>query len=393
MLQMDRAECHAEMEAAQRASRQRTQDDRPLAEPSQKANVSLTGSSNYSNPARKDWPPKLTRKEGDLLLNNHGCLKCHKPYVFHTKNDNKCDFPKGSGYKPVTQTVVDIAHREHDTKKKHPVAAIASISSSMSDATPHPVATVMGFTSNPTGYVAANASNVLSDDKEDELHSDVCTCNALIESIEDPEATPPKADESQAPLTVPHLFWHASYSPPDDFPLTFDCLLDVGSHLVIIRKDLVDKLKLRCKRLRKPIFTKTAMHDGQKNVIAFDEFVNLQLYDASGHYISKTVRAVISPSLCTPILLGLPFLKHNNIVIDIEAKTAIDKKNDFNLLNPSLPEKLKFRNSKMKFNYEYHANILKLRKSLLEDLKVTLSRCKNKTCSKHVQWVDVVAAV
>ena len=135
------------------------------------------------------------------------------------------------------------------------------------------------------------------------------------------------------------------------------------------------------------------MHDGRKNVIAFDEFVNLQLYDASGHYILKTVCAVISPSLCVPILLGLPFLKHNNIVIDIEAKTAIDKKNDFDLLNPSLPEKLKFRNSKTKFNYEYHANILQLCKSLLDDLKVTLSRCKNKTRSEHVQWVDVVAAV
>ena len=135
------------------------------------------------------------------------------------------------------------------------------------------------------------------------------------------------------------------------------------------------------------------MHDGRKNVIAFDEFVNLQLYDASGHYISKTVHAVISPSLCALILLGLPFLKYNNIVIDIEAKTAIDKKNDFNLLNPSLPEKPKFRNSKTKFNYEYHTNILKLHKSLLEDLKVNLSCCKNKMHSKHVQRVDVVAAV
>ena len=115
-LQMDRAECRAEMEAAQRASRQRTRDDHPLAEPSQKANILSTGSSNYSNPAHKDWPPKLTCEEGDLLLNNHGCLKCRKPYVFHTKNDNKCDFPKGSRYKPVTQTVVDITRREHNAK-------------------------------------------------------------------------------------------------------------------------------------------------------------------------------------------------------------------------------------------------------------------------------------
>ena len=135
------------------------------------------------------------------------------------------------------------------------------------------------------------------------------------------------------------------------------------------------------------------MHNGRKNIIAFDEFVNLRLYNASGHYISKTIHTVISPSLCVPILLGLPFLKHNNIVIDIEAKTAIDKKNNFDLLNPSLPEKPKFGNSKMKFNYEYHANILKLRKSLLDGLKVTLSCRKNKTRSEHVQRVNVIAAV
>ena len=67
-LQMDRAECCAEMEAVQRASCQRTRDDRPLAEPSRKANILSTGSSNYSNPARKDWPPKLTARRETYSL-------------------------------------------------------------------------------------------------------------------------------------------------------------------------------------------------------------------------------------------------------------------------------------------------------------------------------------
>ena len=59
-LQMDRAERRAEMEAADRASRLRTRDEHPLAEPSRKGNISSLGISNYSNSARKDWPPKLT---------------------------------------------------------------------------------------------------------------------------------------------------------------------------------------------------------------------------------------------------------------------------------------------------------------------------------------------
>ena len=134
------------------------------------------------------------------------------------------------------------------------------------------------------------------------------------------------------------------------------------------------------------------MHNGRKNIIAFEEFVNLQLYNASGHYVLKTVRTVISPSLCAPILLGLPFLKHNDIMIDVEARTAIDKKNGFDLLNPSIPEP-KLKGSKTKFNYKYHANILKLRKVLLEELKTALARRKSETCSDDVRQLDIVAAV
>ena len=61
----------------------------------------------------------------------------------------------------------------------------------------------------------------------------------------------------------------------------------------------------------------------------------LKLYDSSGVYITKTVHTVISCTLCTPVLLVLPFLKHINIVIDIEAQMVIDKVNNFDLLHPT----------------------------------------------------------
>ena len=96
-LQMDRAEHHAKMEAAHRASCLRTRDERLLAEPSQKGNISSLGISNYSSSAHKDWPPKLTQEEGDLLLNNHGCLKCRRPYVFHTKMTTSAISPRVLG--------------------------------------------------------------------------------------------------------------------------------------------------------------------------------------------------------------------------------------------------------------------------------------------------------
>ena len=291
--------------------------------------------------------------------------------------------------------VVDVTHHEHKTTKKCPIATISSISSLTNTIDSHPVAAVMGFTSNPTGYTANNISDVLSDeDEEDELDSDAHTCNTIIKNIDSTVITLPKADECHAPMTVWHLFWCTYYSPLGDLPINFNCLLDVVSHLVIIHEDLVNKLKLHCKKLHTPIFTKTAMHNDQKNIIKFDEFVKLQLYDASGQYVLKSVHTVISSSSCIPILLGLPFLKHNSIVIDVDVNTAIDKYNGFDLLNPPIAaQKPKPRIGQQKFNYEYHANILRLHKLLLEDLKTTLLHCKHFVSSEHAQKIDVVGAV
>jgi hypothetical protein len=44
------------------------------------------------------------------------------------------------------------------------------------------------------------------------------------------------------------------------------------------------------------------------------------------------------PNLCVPLLLGLPFLSINCIVTDFKERTAIDKMNDYNLLNPPVPK-------------------------------------------------------
>ena len=72
--------------------------------------------------------------------------------------------------------------------------------------------------------------------------------------------------------------------------------------------------------------------DGPK-VLEFTHFVKLKLYDYSDVYIAKTIHTVISPTLCVIVLLGLPFWKHNNIVIDVNCHTTIDKHNNFNLLH------------------------------------------------------------
>jgi hypothetical protein len=72
----------------------------------------------------------------------------------------------------------------------------------------------------------------------------------------------------------------------------------------------------------------------KKQIFHLSEWVKLKLYDPSNAWVSKSVRAVIAPTLCAHVILGLPFLTHNKIVIDHDACTAIDKTTGFDLLNP-----------------------------------------------------------
>jgi len=135
-----------------------------------------------------------------------------------------------------------------------------------------------------------------------------------------------------APLTVNHLQWNANVFGENEFPTRITCLLDNGAHLVLIRPETVADLALPIRKLTEPISITLAL-EGKKTVNVFHDYVHLQLSSVNNEWTSKTVCALIAPQLCTNILLGLPFLTHNNIVIDHEARTAVDKISGFNLLN------------------------------------------------------------
>ena len=135
----------------------------------------------------------------------------------------------------------------------------------------------------------------------------------------------------------PTYFWRASASPPDSLPLSFDCLLDNGSHLNLICDSLVNQLGLRRKELRTPIEMTLAMHlNKDKTTITFYNFVKLPLYDVAGRYHAKSICAIVMLNLCCLVLLGLPFLSHNNIVIDHAEQMAVDTSQNYDLLNPSV---------------------------------------------------------
>lgn len=128
LLQADCAEWHAELEAITQKICAKSHDSYVLLEPSCKSN---TAAPNPTCTNSKDYSPKLTQEEGQLLVNNKGCTKCQRAFVFHTKDNNlpkdKCDFPKGTSYQPMTQVVVDAACHAYESKKgKGAVAAIIS---------------------------------------------------------------------------------------------------------------------------------------------------------------------------------------------------------------------------------------------------------------------------
>jgi hypothetical protein len=82
----------------------------------------------------------------------------------------------------------------------------------------------------------------------------------------------------------------AAASLSDNQPSSFDCLIDDGSHLVLIQKSLAKDLSLRQLKLPQPIETEVAMQDGKnKSVLKLYDYVKLRLYDLSGEYCAKSV--------------------------------------------------------------------------------------------------------
>lgn len=107
-------------------------------------------------------------------------------------------------------------------------------------------------------------------------------------------------------------------------------------------------------------------------------------------YKSRTVHAIIAPNLCTPLLLGGPFLAHNKIVIDHELRTVIAKDDNYDLLNP--PAAKPTRPTSIVPN---QLQVYGFKQDVVSELKQILPKYKaiiDNEC-EPVKGIDVVAAV
>lgn len=126
---------------------------------------------------------------------------------------------------------------------------------------------------------------------------------------------------------------------------------------------------------------------------ALTEWVKIQLHDPSNHWSSSSVHAIITPFLCTDIILSLPFLTHNNIVVDASARTVIHKPLGFDLLappSPILPSPLPCPTLKQSL-LATHLNVKLLRTELN-----SVCAQRNASVDVHcdpVKSVDVIATV
>jgi len=229
--------------------------------------------------------PSLTNAERELLRAHAGCFKCRKFYVTHRSTDCPDGFPPGEGYKTLV---------ERDALAAKPINKKSSVGV-------------------PTGRVV-NA---------------VMPVSAVLGEGTD------SGEECVAPLTTPHFLWDCLLDGPKlQSSLRVQALIDHGSHVVLIDDALVDRLGLRRRRLNRPMEVSVALQGDAKNSFSLSEYVKLACSSLDSIWTSRVVRALIAPGLCTPLLLGGPFLSHNKIVIDHQARTCIAKDDGYDLLHP-----------------------------------------------------------
>ncbi|KIJ05142.1 hypothetical protein PAXINDRAFT_53754, partial [Paxillus involutus ATCC 200175] len=232
--------------------------------------------------------PALTAEERKLLQDNEGCFKCRRPFQKHTSRNCSNDFPDAKTYKTLTADTISAA------KGKNRSNAVGALDIEVEQT----IAVVM-------------PSAALGDGTD-------------------------SGDECVAPLLSSHLKWSCLLDGPSlTTPLTIDALIDHGSPVVLIDQQLVNRLGLRIRDLKKPLPVSVAMSGKKKQEFSLSQYVKLSCTSLDLRYRSRTVRAVIAPNLCSPLLLGGPFLEHNKIVIDHELRTCIAKDQNYDLLNPS----------------------------------------------------------
>jgi len=302
--------------------------------------------------------PYLTDNERDTLAKHEGCFKCRMPYVRHATSNCLAGFPSADNYEMRTDSWC-LARRPK------PVASVHSgynrAESLNHGAGPSTRAHISPAPETPPRVAVLPSVNFVlgNDDKYSPTPS--------------PSTSEGKDDVS--PFFVPHIHWEANYfSNGSDFPVAVDSLIDDACPYVLIRPDIVIELGLTMRKVKKPYHATSAF--SSKECI-FENYVMLQPSSLNNAWTSRPTRALIADDLCAPIILGLPFLQHNDIVIDYKERTVIDKKCDYRLVGENSVKRPKERK---RTPHEIRKSFRNLRREWLIELKWK--------CTQRKQWLE-----
>ncbi len=200
---------------------------------------------------------------------------------------------------------------------------------------------------------------------------------------------------SLPPLRSKHFVWKCNIDGPKvDFPITVSTLIDNGAHVVLIRPEIVQKLELPIHKLNQPECIDVAIDSSnkEKKLQELSSYVLLSVSSLDRAFHAKPVCALITPGLCMPIILGLPWLEKNQIVCDHADRSCYIKTTGYNLLHP--PKITPPSPSQKKLKVQLKEN-RELKRRALEELVAVVKQKWLPRCAKDetVNDLDIVAMI
>jgi len=165
--------------------------------------------------------------------------------------------------------------------------------------------------------VAATSASIEAVDSEEEI-----SATAMILPDSPSKYTSDSDEDWDVTRWVGHrsvantFIWNCQiHSLMDDFPMKMHTLISNGMHLILICPELVDHLGLKKYCLHKPEPVDVAFSKEKKKTELY-HYVKLSLSSLDSAWTSHIIKAIVTPGLSLPVILGLPWLKQNFIVTD-----------------------------------------------------------------------------
>ncbi|PPQ80795.1 hypothetical protein CVT24_011431 [Panaeolus cyanescens] len=305
-------------------------------------------------------PLGLTLEEKDLLRANNGCTKCRQIDVNHVFQTCDNGWPPANFPRITEEYITEVRKTAAKGKGKQPVAATVSNTGTVYNKFHLNVVAAFKALSNdvPSGSdyadfefteeepVAGPSGSSRFEELETETTNNPFASSNAVGAVmyseandsgllSPPPVLPEDADssvDSVSPSSAPHLIWDCLSHDDEGSPLRLSCMLDSGAHLVLVRPDIVKKLGLIPQRARKPQLMSLALENAVRTVKLFN-YALITLTSLNSAFIAKPIIAFIVPDLCSDILLGMPFLTHNDISLHCRSRRVIHNPSGFDLLN------------------------------------------------------------